>query len=220
MERRMMKARLTRCRPLLALLGALVVLDGCRLEAPHRFKQQPPGRTGVTFANTITTSDSVNLLTDPYIYNGGGVGVGDIDNDGLPDIFFGGNMVSSRLYLNKGNMRFEDITQSAGVATHGWASGVSMVDINHDGYLDIYVAVGPVVHAGGKSQSALHQQRQPHVHGVGRLYQLDDGFTAQAAFLDADRDGDLDVFLLGSRDFAQPDGAAPGRHAQAQSRRV
>src|SRR5437879_13294459 len=68
-----------------------------------------PAQTGVTFANSISTSDSLNALTDPYIYNGAGVAVGDIDNDGLPDIFFAGNMVSSRLYLNQGNMRFEDI---------------------------------------------------------------------------------------------------------------
>ena len=108
------------------------------------FKQLAPKATGITFANTIPTSDSINVLTNVYLYNGGGVGVGDIDNDGLPDVFFTGNMVSSRLYLNRGNMQFEDITQSAGVTTSRWASGVSLVDINSDGYLDIYVSVsGP-----------------------------------------------------------------------------
>src|SRR6185312_489390 len=100
--------------------------------------------TGVTFANTIATNDSVNVQNDVYIYNGAGVAVGDIDNDGLPDLFFTGNMVSSRLYLNKGNFRFEDITQAAGVTTTRWATGVALVDINDDGYLDIYVCVsGP-----------------------------------------------------------------------------
>src|SRR3989475_6751594 len=84
---------------------------------PPLFKLLPPGRTGVTFANTITTNDSVNVQSDPYVYNGAGVAVGDIDNDGLPDLFFTGNMVSSRLYLNKGDMRFEDITERAGVKT-------------------------------------------------------------------------------------------------------
>src|SRR5712691_3202257 len=79
---------------------------------PPVFKLLTPTETGVTFANTITTSDSLNVRTDVYVYNGAGVAVGDIDNDGLPDIFFSGNMVSSRLYLNKGNMRFEDITQA------------------------------------------------------------------------------------------------------------
>src|SRR5213593_4253434 len=85
--------------------------------APPLFKLLSQAQTGVTFANTITTTDSVNVQTDVYLYNGGGVAVGDIDNDGLQDIFFAGNMVSSRLYLNKGNMRFEDITESAGVTT-------------------------------------------------------------------------------------------------------
>src|SRR2546430_13805691 len=98
--------------------------------APPVFKLLSPTQTGVTFATTITTSDSLNVRTDVYVYNGAGVAVGDIDNDGLPDIVFAGNMVSSRLYLNKGNMRFADITQSAGVTTARWATGVTMVDIN------------------------------------------------------------------------------------------
>src|SRR6266581_4197250 len=126
---------------LVAFCVSLVSLDACSRERhPPLFKQLTPGHTGVTFANSITTNDSVNVQTDPYVYNGAGVAVGDIDNDGLPDIFFAGNQVSSRLYLNKGNMRFEDITQSAGVETHGWATGVTMVDINNDGRPDIYVS--------------------------------------------------------------------------------
>src|SRR5258708_35650512 len=95
---------------------------GCQhrpAEAPL-FRRLPTSHTGITFTNTVTTSDSLNALTDPYIYNGAGVAVGDIDNDGLPDIFFAGNQASSRLYLNKGNIRFADITSSAGVVTHGW----------------------------------------------------------------------------------------------------
>src|SRR5438105_10959191 len=122
---------------------ALVLSCGHQSSAPV-FKALAPSQSGVTFANTITTNDSLNALTVPYIYNGAGVAVGDIDNDGLPDIFFAGNQVSSRLYLNTGNMRFEDITKSAGVETHGWATGVAVVDINHDGYLDIYLSMsGP-----------------------------------------------------------------------------
>src|SRR6266566_4889603 len=135
-----------RCRYLCALVVSLVLFAGCRQQqkTPPLFRLLTPDQTGVRFANTITTTDSENVQTDVYVYNGAGVAIGDIDNDGLPDIFFSGNMVSSRLYLNKGNMRFEDITQAAGVGTKRWATGASMVDINNDGYLDIYVSVsGP-----------------------------------------------------------------------------
>jgi enediyne biosynthesis protein E4 len=129
----------------LVLAPLLIALGGCgRGNREAVFKLLTPDETGVGFANNITTSDSLNVQTDAYIYNGAGVGVGDIDNDGLPDIFFAGNMVSSRLYLNKGHLKFEDITKAAGVATNRWATGVTMVDINNDGHLDIYVSVsGP-----------------------------------------------------------------------------
>src|SRR5205823_12794782 len=122
---------------------------------PPVFKLLSPTETGVMFANTITTSDSLNVRTDVYVYNGAGVAVGDIDNDGLPDFFLTGNMVSSRLYLNKGNMRFEDITQSAGVKTTRWATGATMVDINSDGYLDIYVSVSGSERSKGKDRANL-----------------------------------------------------------------
>src|SRR5690242_15537917 len=126
-------------------LAASGVLLGCgRPSTVPLFRLLPPSQTGIEFTNTITVTDSLNALTDPYIYNGAGVAVGDIDNDGLPDIFFAGNMVSSRLYLNKGHMHFADITASAHVTTQTWATGVSLVDINNDGFLDIYVCVsGP-----------------------------------------------------------------------------
>src|SRR5258708_36865517 len=128
-----------------ALLLSLSLLMGCGRElATPLFRRLSAGHPGVTFANTIATNDSVNVQHDVYIYNGGGVAVGDIDNDGLPDLFFTGNMVSSRLYLNKGNLRFEDITERAGVKTNRWCTGATMVDINNDGLLDIYVSVsGP-----------------------------------------------------------------------------
>src|SRR5205814_7590008 len=107
---------------LVARLVPLLMLAVCTGSERGRplFKLLSPDQTGVTFANTITTSDSLNVQTDVYVYNGAGVAVGDIDNDGLPDIFFAGNMVSSRLYLNKGQMRFDDITTRAGVGTKRW----------------------------------------------------------------------------------------------------
>src|SRR6266545_7388508 len=106
-------------RLLLATLVCVLPLSACRHTdaGTPLFRLRTPGETGIRFTNTITPTDSLNAVTDAYIYNGAGVGVGDIDNDGLPDLFFAGNMVSSRLYLNKGNMQFEDVTAAAGVAT-------------------------------------------------------------------------------------------------------
>src|SRR5439155_281811 len=118
-----------RLRSIRAFVLIMAVMSCGRPSAGDRppFRLLSPAQTGVTFANTIATTDSVNVQTDVYLYNGGGVAVGDIDNDGLPDIFFAGNMVSSRLYLNKGNMRFEDITESAGIKTDRWATGAYAV---------------------------------------------------------------------------------------------
>jgi hypothetical protein len=173
-----------------------------------RFKLLTPGQTGVAFSNTIATSDSINVLTDVYVYNGGGVAAGDIDNDGLPDLFFTGNLVSSRLYLNKGTMQFEDITEAAGVATRGWASGVSLVDINSDGYLDIYVSMsGPPWAKPEETANLLfiNNGNRTFTESAAKYGVDDPGFTTHAVFLDYDRDGDLDLFLLGNspQDFAR-----------------
>jgi hypothetical protein len=176
------------------------LLCGCTRERERPlFKLLSPEETGVTFQNTITTNDSVNVQTDVYVYNGGGVAVGDIDNDGLPDIFFSGNMVSSRMYLNKGGMRFEDITQSAGVATKRWATGASMVDINNDGYLDIYVSVsGPEWSKPDDRANLLfiNNGNRTFTEEASRYGIADTGFTTHGIFLDYDRDGCLDLFLL------------------------
>src|SRR5215212_8163012 len=104
------------------------------------FKLLPASQTGVDFTNTIYENDALNILNEAYIYNGGGVGIGDFNNDGLEDVYFSGNMVSNKLYLNKGSLKFADITAAAGVGGEGrWCTGVSVVDINADGWLDIYV---------------------------------------------------------------------------------
>jgi hypothetical protein len=172
------------------------------------FKLLSPSETGVTFANTITTDDSLNVQTDSYLYNGAGVGVGDIDNDGLSDIFFAGNMVSSRLYLNKGAMRFNDITQQAGVTTKRWATGVTMVDINDDGYLDIYVSVSgpPWSKAEDRANLLFVNNRDRTFTEAASQYGIaDSGFATHAVFLDYNRDGCLDLFLLNNspRDFTR-----------------
>ena len=188
------------------LLAVALAVSACRQSEPSGalFKLLTPRQTGVTFANTITPTDSLNAVTDAYIYNGAGVGVGDIDNDGLPDLFFAGNLVSSRLYLNKGNMRFEDITASAGVTTHGWASGVTMVDVNHDGWLDIYVSMsGPEWTTPAERANLLfiNNGDRTFTESAAKYGIADGGFTTHAVFLDYDHDGDLDLFLLNNSPY-------------------
>src|SRR5512134_1006924 len=185
-----------------ALLAmSLLCQMGCGREqaAAPRFTLLDPSRTGITFANTITTSDSENVQTDSFVYNGAGVAIGDIDNDGLADVFFTGNMVSSRLYLNKGGMRFEDITEAAGVVTDRWAYGASMVDIDNNGYLDIYVSVsGPAWTIPERRANLLFLNNGDRTfREAAAAYGLaDTSFSTHAAFLDYDRDGDLDLYLL------------------------
>src|SRR5438093_7348072 len=198
------------CRRLLSLIASLLLLlGGCHHEeGPHLFTLLTPDQTGVTFANSITTNDSVNVQSDPYVYNGAGVAVGDIDNDGLPDLFFTGNMVSSCLYLNKGNMRFEDITERAGVKTNRWATGATMVDINNDGYLDIYVSVSGSERSKGADRANLlfiNNGDHTFTEAAAQYGIADTGFTTHAVFFDYNGDGYLDLFLLNNspQDFAR-----------------
>ncbi|QHT69860.1 VCBS repeat-containing protein [Rhodocytophaga rosea] len=179
------------------LVVSLLLLAACRPNNDSRlFELVPASETGITFANTITTSDSMNALNFDYIYNGGGVAVGDVNNDSLPDIYFTGNMVSGKLYLNKGNFQFEDITEKAGVSTTKWTTGVAMVDINTDGLLDLYVCV-----AGKDSTQSANLLFVSNGNGTftekAKEYGLaDTGYSTQAAFFDYDNDGDLDMYLL------------------------
>jgi len=120
---------------------ALAVAACGRAREPQLFERLPPERTGVTFANRLPDDTAFNILKYMYYYDGGGVAVGDVNNDGLPDLYFTSNVGPNRLYLNKGNYRFEDVTDRAGVAdTDGWKTGVTMADVNGDGYVDIYVS--------------------------------------------------------------------------------
>ena len=191
------------------LLLAFLALSSCKKSNRGAvFELLSPSETGITFANTITTNDSLNVRTDAYVYNGAGVAIGDIDNDGLPDIFFAGNMVSSRLYLNKGHMRFDDITDRAGVKTNRWATGVTMVDINNDGYLDIYVSVsGPEWSKAPQRANLLfiNNHDRTFTEAAAQYGIADTGFTTHAVFLDYNRDGCLDLFLLNNspRDFSR-----------------
>ena len=163
------------------------------------FVSLPASRTGVDFENKLPDRELFNILYYLYYYNGGGVSTGDINNDGLPDVYFTANSKgNNRLYLNKGNFKFEDITVQAGVAgTSDWCSGVTMADVNADGLLDIYVAA-VANHHGLKGRNELFiNQGNNRFRESATEYGLDfSGFCGQTAFFDFDRDGDLDCYLL------------------------
>jgi enediyne biosynthesis protein E4 len=184
------------------LIAVIALFTYCTKETvPTLFQKLSSAQTGITFENTITPDDSINVMTDSFIYNGAGVAIGDINNNGLPDIFFSGNMVSSRLYLNHGDFRFEDITESAGVSTTRWATGASMVDINNNGFLDIYVSVsGPEWTTPEERANLLFLNNGDNTfrEAASEFNINDTGFTTHAVFLDYNGSGYLDLFLLGN----------------------
>jgi hypothetical protein len=161
------------------------------------FTMVPAEESKVYFINTLKANFAFNILEYNYFYNGSGVAVGDVNRDGLQDLFLGGNMVSSRLYLNRGNFRFEDITEEAKLSTGSWITGVSMVDINLDGWPDIYACVAGYPEAGRRKNLLFVNQQNGTFREQAAAYGLDDeGYSTQATWLDYDRDGDLDMYLL------------------------
>lgn len=153
--------------------------------------------SGIGFNNIITENDSVNLISNEYTYMGGGVGIIDFNNDGLQDVFFSGNQVSSKLYLNEGNNHFKDVTLSAGVFTSTWCTGVSVVDINNDGYQDLYISVSGSVSGNARRNLLFINNKNSTFSEKAAEYGLaDTGYSTQAAFFDFDKDGDLDMYLV------------------------
>ncbi|WP_394749443.1 FG-GAP-like repeat-containing protein [Spongiimicrobium salis] len=159
------------------------------------FKSVSKEQSGIDFANTLTENDSLNYFTYGYIYMGGGVSAGDINNDGLVDLFFTGNMVPNKLYLNKGNLKFEDISVAAGVqGDDRWYTGVTMADVNNDGFLDIYCAVGGKF--GPKENQLFINNGDSTFTENAKAYGLaDSGNSVQSTFFDYDQDGDLDLYV-------------------------
>ncbi len=168
------------------------------------FREIDPEKSGIHFNNLIVENDTLNAMNYEYIYNGGGVGVGDFNNDGLPDIYFTGNRVPNKLYLNRGGMKFEDVTDAAGVGgNQKWCKGVSVIDINNDGLPDIYVCASVLLPASERKNLLYINQGVDKKTGIpvfkeqAAEYGLaDSAGTQMAAFFDYDNDGDLDVYLL------------------------
>ncbi len=195
------------------LCGLILLLVGCGKQQPTLFEKVESSQSAIHFTNTLTPTDSLNAFTFTNYYNGGGVGIGDFDNDSLPDLFFAGNQVSCQLYRNEGNFEFKDITQTASVTTNRWCTGVSVVDINQDGWDDVYVSVARHPTFPDSRNLLFVNQRTPEptfkeeAERYGLAYE---GFTTQTAFLDYDLDGDLDAFLLNTApDTQNPNNLRP-----------
>jgi len=192
------------CKIFAALAGALVsaVFSGTTAYAQQPlFKLLPSTQTHITFSNTIKENEGLNVLSYEYFYNGGGVAVGDINNDGLEDIVFTGNMTGNKLYLNLGNFKFKDITKEANKALAGrpagWITGVTMADVNGDGLLDIYICYSGKVDPDKRRNQLFINNGNLTFTEKAKEYGLDDpGYSTQAAFFDYDNDGDLDMLLL------------------------
>ncbi|TRO67142.1 VCBS repeat-containing protein [Christiangramia sabulilitoris] len=185
----------------LLLFLIFIVLQSCSsgsnetVDNQKHFIRLNPEKTGIHFKNTLRENDSLNYFSYSYLYMGGGLAAGDINNDGLTDLFFTGNMEPNRLYLNKGNLEFEDISEKAGVSgDNRWFTGVSMADVNGDGFLDIYVSASGKF---GPRENLLYINNtdgtfseKASEYGV-----ADEGHSVQSTFFDYDLDGDLDLYV-------------------------
>lgn len=185
------------------LLSLLLLTISCnkkkeQSENEPRFTQLQASQTNIAFVNELEFTEDYNTYTYRNFYNGAGVGLGDFNNDGLPDIYFCGNLVDNKLYINKGNFTFEDVTEKAGVACPNvWSTGVSIVDVNGDGWLDIYVCKSGDPGRGYRRNELFINNGDLTFTEKATEYGIDDlGLSTHASFFDYDKDGDLDCYLL------------------------
>ena len=181
-------------RRIFKLIFVLFFVFACESEK-KQYTKLDSKRTNIDFVNKLYETNTRNYFTYPYMYLGGGVAAGDFNNDGLEDLFFTGNMVSNKLYLNLGDFNFKDISESAGITgDNRWYSGVSIIDINNDGFLDIYIAVGGEI---GPNNNVLYINNKDNTftEKAGEFGIDDDGYSMHSTFFDYDKDGDLDLYV-------------------------
>ncbi len=188
------------------LLSIFILLSSCAKEknenlkkdTDHLFTKLRSEETGIDFRNDLTETDSLNILEYLYYYNGGGVAIGDINNDGLQDIFFTSNQEKNRLFLNQGSMKFQDISESSGIMGNSdWNTGVTMADVNSDGLLDIYVLAVSGIHGlKGKNELFINNGDNTFTEAAGKYGIGLENYGTSASFFDYDNDGDLDLYVL------------------------
>lgn len=179
-------------------LSIIILASSCQSKEDFLFELKSSSQTNIEFENNLIFDQDFNVYTYRNFYNGGGVSIGDINNDGLPDIYFTSNQSKNLLYLNKGDFKFENITEISGVGgNRAWSTGVTMVDINADGFLDIYVCNSGDVEGDNKQNELFINKGDMTFTEEATKYGLaDSGYSTHASFFDYDKDGDLDVYLL------------------------
>ncbi len=194
------RLNLGKCISLGLVVLLMAFMSSCRkmIDSSTLFTKIESANSGIDFTNTVENTDRFNIFSYRNFYNGGGVAVGDINNDGLIDVFFTSNMGSNKLYLNKGDFKFEDISSKAGIEdTDKWSTGVVIVDINHDGFLDIYVCNAGYRSDGDQKNTLYLNNGDLTFEEAATDFGLDEsGYSTHAAFFDYDLDGDLDVYML------------------------